>query len=381
MTSKRTMPQNATRGLAFLYDFLQVPGGAEQVALNFVNFFRNARLVVGCLNEELFAEALLDSSRLTVLGKKYEHPAFQALNAIRVFTRRTGFLADFKTVVYSGSYAPLAVRSHGRGKNIYYCHTPPRFVYDLKDYYWQEAAPWQRPALAYLVNSLKGRYEESIKKMDVVLANSANVKGRLERYLGLSDVRVLHPPVDTEAFRWLSQGDYYLSTARLEPYKRVDLVIDAFSQMPDKKLVVAGAGSELGRLKKRAGNASNIAFTGWVSAAEMARLIGQCIATIYVPMDEDFGMSPVESMAAGKPVIGVAEGGLLETVTPGSTGLLIPRVTPDDGWQSAVSELVNAVNQMNSRRANEMRSDCEIRSSAYGQEAFFRGMQASIGAD
>jgi glycosyltransferase involved in cell wall biosynthesis len=158
--------------------------------------------------------------------------------------------------------------------------------------------------------------------MDKIFANSKNVQVRLKRYLGV-DSEVLYPPVNIERFKWLSDGDYFLSTARLEPLKRVDLIVEAFKQMPDEKLVVTSGGSQLDNLKKLAGDAPNIEFTGWVSEARLAELVGHCKATIYIPKDEDFGMSPLESQAAGKPVVGVDEGGVAETVLHGRNGLLI----------------------------------------------------------
>lgn len=158
--------------------------------------------------------------------------------------------------------------------------------------------------------------------MDVVVANSKNVQRRIKKYLDLDSV-VIYPPCETEKFKWLGQGDYYLSMARLDPLKRVDMIVEAFQQMPDKKLIVVSEGPDFAKIQKMAHGYGNIQILGKVNEDKLLELVGNCIATIYIPKDEDFGMCPVESMAAGKPVIGVAEGGLLETLIEGETGILI----------------------------------------------------------
>jgi glycosyltransferase involved in cell wall biosynthesis len=109
------------------------------------------------------------------------------------------------------------------------------------------------------------------------------------------------------------------------------LIVEAFKNMPHRQLVVASGGSELCSLEKLANGAPNIFFTDWVSEQELRRLVGHCKATIYIPRDEDFGRSPVQSLMAGKPVLGVREGGVLETVSHDETGILLDREpTPRD---------------------------------------------------
>ena len=207
--------------------------------------------------------------------------------------------------------------------------------------------------------------------MDGIAANSANVAQRLSDYLGIEGVEVIHPPVETGVFRWLDAGDYYLSTARLEPYKRVELVVRAFMEMPNRQLVVASGGSELPALKQLAAGYGNIRFTGWQSEQQLRELIGRCAATVYVPVDEDFGLSPVESMAAGKPVIGVAEGGLLETVQQGETGFLINKDHFSQG-DTAVHAICEAVATLSLADIQGMRAACEQQAKAFDVKIFNR---------
>ncbi len=349
---------------AFLYDFLLANGGAEQLALTTVKSFPDLELHTGFINSDLFQDTIAHT-----LTAPISHPALQAIRLLYAFRHQTGYLSDYDTVIYSGSYAPVAVWNHTDGKNIYYCHTPPRFVYDLKDYYLQQIPYWQQPLLHALIKYVRTRYELAIAQMDSLIANSQNVHRRLLDYLGVSST-VIYPPVNIAHYKWLNAGDYYLSTARLEPYKRVDLIVKAFVDMPDKQLVITSGGSDLSRLEQIANNAANIHFTGWVNDQQLANLVGNAIATIYLPINEDFGISPVESMAAGKPVIGVAEGGLLETVIDQQTGILI----------SAVDHLriIEAVSGLSSKQAHTMRHDCEQQAQQFSKDRFLQQMGGQI---
>jgi glycosyltransferase involved in cell wall biosynthesis len=349
---------------AFLYDFLLANGGAEQLALTTVEAFPNLELHTGFINPGLFQENLAHT-----LTKPISHPALQAIRMLLAFRHQTSYLSNYETVIYSGSYAPVAVWNHPDGNNIYYCHTPPRFVYDLKDYYLKQIPYWQRPVLHALIEYVRPRYEHALAQMDTLIANSQNVSQRLKDYLGVEST-VIYPPVNTERYKWLSIGEYYLSTARLEPYKRVDLIVEAFVKMPDKQLVVTSGGSDLQRLKRIANHATNIHFTGWVSQQQLIDLVGRAIATIYLPMNEDFGISPVESMAAGKPVIGAAEGGLLETVIDGETGVLIRSVNQ--------LQIIEAINKLSSKHAQQMREACIHQAQQFTVKQFLQKMQLQM---
>ena len=360
----------AGRGV-ILYDFMLVSGGAEKLTLALLDGIPDADLVYGFRDEKMFSDSDLGAYRHIDLGAKAELPGWRSLKVMWAFQRRCAFIGDYDWALFSGSNAPLAVSHRPAGKNFYYCHTIPRFAYDLRDYYRQRMHPALRQPLDLLAAYVRRHYEPSITAMDKVIANSENVKRRLKKFLNRESV-VVYPPIDTDRFTWRGQGDYYLSVARLEPFKRVDMLIDAFLHMPDKQLVVASGGSEFEELRRRASGARNIHFTGWVSSDEMRDLIGNSIAVLYVAMDEDFGMSPVEAMAAGKPVIGVSEGGLLETVIDGETGALITE-------SLNIDSLMDAVRQLSPRRCQQMRAACENQASRFSREIFVSRMRDELG--
>ncbi|MDA8454084.1 glycosyltransferase [Acidovorax sp. GBBC 3334] len=354
-----------------LYDFLHAKGGAERLTLDLVRGLEGTELCYGYRQPEVFSAGELAGIACHDLEATTPVPGWRTLKVLRAFAgRRAAFLDRYDWAIYSGVLAPVAVRHRKGQRNLYYCHTPPRFVYDLRDYYRDKFSPLLRPALAVLAAYLKQQYEASVAAMDVVIANSENVRSRLRTHLGVES-RVVHPPIDVERFRWRQQGDYFLSLARLEDFKRVELIVDAFLRMPSRQLVVVSGGSQFEMLRAKAASAPNIRFTSWLGDEALAELMGGARASIYIPRDEDFGMSPVESMAAGKPVIGVAEGGLLETIVPGETGWLLPA-------EPTVDQLIESVMSLSGDRAAAMRTACESRAQVFSKDRFLQKMKELV---
>ena len=367
-------PNTASGGRgAIVYDFFLVPGGAEHVTVEIAHLFPDADVIVGATSSDCRELTAPIQDRLVTLHRHIPgHPLARALWAMRAFKRFAPSLADYDWVLFSGSFAPMAATQRRNKRNLLYCHTIPRFAYDLRSYYRERLGTVRRPLFDWFVKRVRMRYQKAISQMSRIAANSSNTQQRLKRFLH-ADADIIYPPCNTAEFTWQGVSDYFLSTARLEPYKRVDVVIDAFLRMPDKKLVVASGGSNEASLRRQAGGAENIVFTGWLSRAGMAELLAKCIASIYIPKDEDFGLSPVESMAAGKPVIGVAEGGLRETVVDGETGCLL---APDP----TVEAVIDALTTMTPEKAFAMRHACEARALLFGSERFRDEIRALVGA-
>lgn len=355
-----------------LYDFLQVRGGAEALSVQLCEGVEQLDLAVAFVERKNFKINPIADERLRELTSSTQVLGWQTLKSLYVFERRCGFIKDYEKVIFSGSSAPVAVKHRAGGGNILYCHTPPRFIYDLKAHYLNTVSLWKKPLLHALIAYVQPKYESAIEQMDLIIANSKNVKQRIAHYLNKRAI-VIYPPCNIKAFKWQEQGDFYLSTARVEPYKRVDLIVKAFLNMPNKKLVVASGGSALDELKQLAAGANNIYFTGWCEFNDLKNLMGNCIASLYLPMDEDFGMSPVESMAAGKPVIGVAEGGVKESVIDGVTGVLCPE-------NPSVDDIVDAVCFLGSEKALAMRAHCERRAKLFSADIFIEKMRRLLEA-
>ncbi|MFK8047917.1 MAG: glycosyltransferase [Halioglobus sp.] len=353
---------------AICYDFFEVNGGAETVTEELANL-TNVPVYLGFVSPRYKYKYETTKPKIHNISFPVGYILKSLLGILSFYSSR-GKLVRYKWVIYSGNNT-LAASLRRNSGNILYCHTPPRFLYDLYGYYL-ERFPWLlRPIFWLYVKAFRRYYEYAIRNMSCVVANSSNTSSRLQYYLGVESI-VVHPPTDIARFVWKRQDQFYLSSGRCEPLKRVDLIVKAFLRMPEKTLIVSSGGSQLDELKLLARGAKNIKFTGWISLDEMSDLIGRCIATIYIPVDEDFGMSPVESMAAGKPVIGVAEGGLKETMVNFETGILI------DQHRLHVHSICDAVEYISPEVALSMRSACEERAREFSLETFTVKMQDII---
>ena len=351
-----------------LHDAFAFKGGGERLVYLLCRDLE-ADLAFGYRNKKTFNLDEL-SNNLINLESESKLPAWRTIKRLHTFRNKTKFLYRYKNVIYTGQNSSLAVSNHSEGKNIYYCFTPPRSMYDLKESHLASQTPLERLRHVLYNTFYQPLYENAIRKMDVILADSKNVQNRIQKFLGLEST-VLYPPCDVDKFNWMGQDDYYLSTARLTSYKRVDIIIQAFIKLPQKRLVIASTGPDEKRLKQLAEGFDNIQFTGDINDNELKNLIGNAIATIYIPIDEDFGISPVESMAAGKPVIGSGEGGLLETVIHGETGWLSsPNIS--------VEELVQMLDAANPKLARSMRFSCEKQATGFRTELFINKIKDSL---
>lgn len=344
-----------------LHDLFDIKGGGERLALTLVDALESD-LCFGKYNPESFDLSHLKSYELFDLQLKTNFPGLKTISLAQLFKNKTTFLKKYKNVIYSGVICPLAIDNHSNGSNYYYCHTPPRFVYDKYDFYSDQYALPQRLLLKLLVSWFKPKYEAAISLMDLVFTNSQFVRKRVKKYLNRDSV-VIYPPCNIASFKYDKAQGYYLSTARLDNLKRIHHIVEAFKKMPEKNLLVCSTGPAEKTLKKTAADCSNIKFTGAVSDIKLRKLISESIATIYIPEDEDFGISPVESMASGKPVICSGHGGPTETVINGETGLYI---NEDDIIQS----LIDNVNTLDSNTALKMRKACQHRAELFSAENF-----------
>jgi glycosyltransferase involved in cell wall biosynthesis len=352
-----------------LHDFMQVNGGAERLVSTIAKCVPGFSLGVSGIYPGFSDSANLVGMHIEVLGK-ISKIVPRIPRAILTFSNRIPCIEHAETVIYSGVYSPLAVKFQGHGKRIYYCHTPPRFAFDRKRQYLEKIPFITQPFLSIAIDRYRHAYQTCVHQMDLILTNSEHTRKLLYQQMGV-EARVVYPPVNIEKYKWLSQGDYYLSLGRLEPNKRVDRIVKAFMTMPEKKLIVASGGSQLQSLRAMAAKSTNIFFTDWSTEDELTQLIGNSISCIYIPFDEDFGMSALESMSAGKPVIGVAEGGMIESVIDGSTGLLLPQ-------NPQVEDICAVVRLMSAPLALSMRNRCELRAADFSEKRFVEQIESSI---
>jgi glycosyltransferase involved in cell wall biosynthesis len=222
--------------------------------------------------------------------------------------------------------------------HIDYCHTPTRYLWSDTHSYINELKynKWFKKLISLVLNYIRIWDRLAADRVDVFIANSEMVKKRIRKYYQ-RDSEVIYPPVNTEFYNLsekfadekLQAENYFLCGCRLAPYKRIDLLVEAFKVMPDKKLKIFGDGVDLLRLKNLANNAVNIEFLGRVEDEVLAKLYYNAKALIH-PQEEDFGISAVEAMACGTPVIAYRKGGAIETIIENTTGVFFDKQTVGD---------------------------------------------------
>ena len=249
-------------------------------------------------------------------------------------------LSDYPLVISSSHLVAKGVLTSPDQLHVSYVHTPVRYAWDQMHVYLRSSANTKYclgPLIRWQLHRLRQWDQLSGARANYLFANSRFTARRIFQYWGRQS-EVIHPPVSVERFRWdQSRGDYYLCLCRLVPNKRVDLVVKAFTQL-GLPLLIVGDGPERGPLERLAG--PSIQFLGHKTMEEVEELMEHCKAFVYAGM-EDFGIAPVEAMAAGAPVIAFGQGGLLDTVRCASrgdaspTGVLFP--------EQKVSSLLDAV--------------------------------------
>jgi len=209
--------------------------------------------------------------------------------------------------------------------HVCYCHTVMRYLWDMYHEYREQAGTLTRFLMPFGAHYLRLWDYASAARVDTFVANSRNVAQRIRKTYR-RDATVINPPVDVDRFRPnRPREDFYLTVSQLVSYKRVDLIVEAFSRLK-LPLVVIGEGTELPRLRKMAG--PNVRLIGRQSDEVVADHLERCKAFVFAA-NEDFGIVPVEAQAAGAPVIAYGCGGVTETVIPDVTGLFFSDQTPD----------------------------------------------------
>lgn len=262
-------------------------------------------------------------------------------------------LRDYDLVISSESGPAKGVLTSSAARHICYCHTPMRYIWDLYPAYLNEwSSAWKRTLLTPLSNYLRLWDFASAARVDEFVANSENVRRRIQR-AWRRDSRVVYPPVAVESFYWREPEDYYLVVSELVAYKRIDMAVRAFSQLR-RPLRIVGGGPEYKRLKRMAGG--DIEFCGRVSDGELRELLARCRAVV-VPGEEDFGLVPVEALASGKPVIALGRGGALESVPVSEP---VGGVFYDEPDEARLAEAVHRFEQVESQvRPRELRAWAE----------------------
>lgn len=315
--------------VALVHDYLTELGGAERVLQALGEIFPHAPIYTLIYDEKttggLFRNRRIHTSflqRLPFARTRHRNYAWLMPLAVEQFD-----LGRYDLVISdSASYAKgIVTKPHT--VHISYCHTPIRYAWDDSHRYVKEfpLPSIFRGLVPIFLNYLRVWDKEAALRVDAFIANSSFVRERIRKYYRV-DAEVIHPPVDVDFFGAVLRDpkDYFLAAGRLVAYKRFDLAVKTFNELR-RPLVVAGDGPELKRLKAIAG--PTITFTGRLADDALRKLYAEARALIF-PQEEDFGITAIEAMAAGTPVIAFRGGGALEHVEEGKTGTFFDHERP-----------------------------------------------------
>jgi glycosyltransferase involved in cell wall biosynthesis len=313
--------------IALVHDYLTQRGGAERVFELLCKRYPNADVFTSLYAPDRTIDLGDRAVQTTFLQKvpgaasnfrlmaPFYFPAFRALD-----------LQAYDLIISSSTSFAKAVRKRPDAQHICFCHNVTRFLWDTRTYL-REYADYRPfyPVLERIFDVMRKVDLAYSQEPDLYIANSSVVAKRIEQTYGKRAI-VVNYPIDSSKFRFSAQKeDFYLASARLLSYKRIDVIVEAFNWL-GWPLLVIGNGPERDRLEAQA--LPNVRFLGHVSDSERSHLMSKARSVVVAAL-EDYGLVPVEANASGTPVIAYGAGGVLDTQVPGKTGVLFKRQTPE----------------------------------------------------
>jgi glycosyltransferase involved in cell wall biosynthesis len=312
--------------IAFVQDNFVQAGGGERVAEEIARALPSATVFSTVAVEQRMTPYMRSRhviktwmQRLPNVKKYYRHYFLLYPIAIKSLN-----LEGYDLVV-SSCYGFAKMLSKPAGAiHVCYCHSPTRWIWRFDDYVSRENLnPVMKMLLGRLTGMLRGLDRKAADSTDLFIANSTVVAERIREYYDRDSV-IMFPPIDCSRFiAGQDAGDYYVILSRMVGYKRVDLAVQACKEL-DRKLIVIGEGPDRGRLEAMAGGQTT--FAGRLPDDQVAHLLAHCKALLF-PGEEDFGLTPLEAAASGRPCVAFGKGGALDTIIDGVTGVLFPEPT------------------------------------------------------
>jgi len=321
--------------IALVHDYLTQKGGAERVFELLCQQYPNADVFTSLYDRDRtieLGERLVQTTFLQHIPGAAQHfrlmaplyyPAFRALD-----------LQDYDLIISSSTSFAKVVRKRPDAKHICFCHNVTRFLWDTKTYL-KEYGDYRYfyPVIERIFQVMRKADLKYSQEPDLYIANSSVVAHRIQKIYGKQAI-VINYPIDSKKFTFSEKKeDFYLASARLLRYKRIDVIVEAFNWL-GLPLIITGEGPEREHLESQA--LPNIRFVGHISDADRCQLMSKARSVIVMAL-EDYGLVPIEANASGTPVIAYGAGGVLDTQLHGKTGILFKRQTPE-ALQSALLE-------------------------------------------
>ena len=310
---------NENLKVAIIHDWLPLIGGAERVLEQLLKVYPDAHVytLFNFLSDSELKSLGIKNITVSKLNKlpgvkKYYRNLLPILPmAIEDFD-----LYDYDLVLSASHIVAKGVITGAHQTHVSYVHSPARYAWDMMHKYLRQSN-LQRGIKSFVAKWMLTNFRvwdyRTANGVDRFIANSGYIKKRIWKVYR-READVVYPPVDVDAFDFCGEKeDFYLTASRMVPYKRIDLVAEAFAGMPDKRLVIVGDGPEMGKVRAFADNAKNIDIVGYQKTEVLKDYMRRAKAFVFAA-EEDFGIVPVEAQACGTPVIAYGAGGTLETV-------------------------------------------------------------------
>lgn len=314
--------------VAIVHDYLNQMGGAERVVMALHEIFPDAPIYTSIYAPDRVDQAFRQMDVRTSFMQKFPlvKKHHQPFLPFYPFAMENLDLRGFDLVLSSSSAFGKGVITRPETMHICYCHTPMRWCWNYEEYVEREhLGKVARSVLPFMISGLRVWDQTSAMRVDHFIANSPVVAERIQKYYRREAI-FIPPPVEAKRFQFdpsTRPDDYFLILSRLVPYKRIDLAIEACNRL-QLPLVIIGKGRDKERLQKLAG--PTIRFVGGLSDDEVLHYLAHCRAFLF-PGEEDFGITPLEAQASGRPVIAYGQGGALASVVEGVTGLFFHEQT------------------------------------------------------
>jgi len=347
--------------LAIVHDYLNQYGGAERVIETLHELYPDAPIYTSIYTPNTMLDSFKEMDirtsfmqKFPFLGRYFKYYLLFYPRAIESLN-----LSGYDVILSSSSAFAKGVRPEKGALHICYCYTPTRFVWDYENYVKKERlSKLVSKILPLAIKRLRKWDLETLSGIDWFIAISNNIRDKIKKFYNRDSV-VIYPPVDISMFDIQKGiGDYFLIVSRLNSYKNIDLVVRTFN-IVDLKLKIVGTGPFRKTLEQLA-KGSNIEFLGKVTDDELIKLYGGCRALIF-PGEEDFGITPLEAQASGRPVIAYAKGGSLETIIDKKTGIFFKDNNPKS-LLKAIEQFIEIEDRFDKKiiRENALRFSKEI---------------------
>lgn len=332
---------NIKSRIAIFHNSLDNIGGAEIVNLILARELK-ADIYTTNINQNKITKSGFNTNNIFSIGRVPINGPWKQEMTQRRF-RRLNLKNHYDLYLIAGDWTLSAAKNNK--PNLWYAYSPAREIWDLADYTKNNLnGIGQKLIFDYWINLRRRSNRQDIRHIDKIISVSNNVRQRIETYFR-RDCQVINPPVETKKFYYRKNGSFWLSVNRLVAHKRIEIQLNAFSLMPQSKLIIVG-NQENSRLFKKNFQRlkeikpNNVQILNWVSNKDLVELYANCQGFITTSKNEDFGLAAVEAMASGKPVIAPNEGGFTETVINGQTGILI-----NDIDEQKLIESINIIKQ------------------------------------